>query len=858
MFGKKVMLGIAVFATCATTAFSESYNWGNVRFDGGGFVSAVLPSPAVEGLVYARTDVGGIYRWDATAARWIPLMDQFNQNDVGLFGTESFALDPTDPKKIYVLGGTGYFSDGRTAVLRSSDFGDHWDTSYVEFGAHGNGMGRQTGEKLAVDPNKPSIILCGSRSKGLYRSTDSGKSWSNLYKVALSEATGSSLNGVNGVSFVLFDANSKLADGSTGTIYLGLSQTADNLQVSNDGGKTWKTIEGGPSGQMPHRAKLLDGTLYITYADGPGPYNISKGSVQKYDIASGKWTDISPYDDNTKEDGSVVHEKNTSPFGGITIDPKDPKHIVVSTLGVYIGRHLFEDKTENYGDRIYVTTDGGATWTYGQNPGSDVPNMDPQDNKWIHGNAIHWAGSIEFDPFNSKKVWVTSGNGIFQTDDITAKVPVWKFQSRGIEETVPLDIVSIPGGPLVTAIGDYDGAAYTDINKSMPRHDPIIGTTQSLGYAPLTGSFVRTGVVTEYLQYESINHLVMYRSDDNAKTWTKLDTKLKGEKGLVVLSADGKVILHRPENGSTTYRSTDNGANWTAVDMEGGQTQNARIVADPVNPKVFYVMDMQGNLHRSDDAGASFSKYGATLNNQQNNEYYNGAGIIRTVPEKEGTLWVPLDQAQVWQPKGFTENGLAFTEDGGKSWTRCEGTSTAIAVGLGKKKEGADYETIFIWGAAKSGDPIGIYRSTDKCKTFERINDDAHQYGGPGNGNFVVGDMNNFGVVYMSTVGRGIVVGAPEGTQFVEIVDPEQPKTGIVRVNVEQKPTLQIQGRTLHAYAPTATKVALYNMSGKAILSESVGANAAVSLKKIPAGKYVAKILDASGKTLLQKNVSVK
>ena len=42
---------------------------------------------------------------------------------------------------------------------------------------------------------------------------------------------------------------------------------------------------------------------------------------------------------------------------------------------------------------------------------------------------------------------------------------------------------------------------------------------------------------------------------------------------------------------------------------------------------------------------------------------------------------------------------------------------------------------------------------------MDRINDDEHQFGGPGNGKFIVGDMNTFGTVYMSTVGMGIVYG---------------------------------------------------------------------------------------------------
>lgn len=352
----------------------------------------------------------------------------------------------------------------------------------------------------------------------------------------------------------------------------------------------------------------------------------------------------------------------------------------------------------------------------------------------------------------------------------------------------------------------------------------------------------------------------MYRSDDKGLTWKSVDTKLKAPKGLVVLSADGKVILHRPDMSTTTYRSDDNGATWTTVDLDGGQTQNSRIVADPVNPDVFYVVDAQAYLYRSDDGGKTFAKFGARLSNESASEYYNGAGLIRTVPGKEGVLWVPMDQAQVWLPKGFSENGLAFTEDGGKSWNRCEGASTAIAVGLGKAKEGGDYETIFIWGAAKSGDAIGVYRSTDKCKTFERINDDAHQYGGPGNGNFVQGDMNNFGVVYMSTVGRGTVVGAPEGTKFIEVTDPSVPvvgPTGFAKLNFANA-SMQLFNRNLHVHTPVDGKVVLFDMEGRKKFAASVFGNMNLSLERVPKGIYVAKLVGIDGKVYLKQNFTLK
>jgi xyloglucan-specific exo-beta-1,4-glucanase len=812
-------------------AAAESYNWGNVSFEGGGFVSGIFPSKTQAGLVYARTDVGGAYRWDSTGGHWIPLMDNISQVNVGLYGTEALALDPQDSRRVYILAGTSYFSNGKTMIFRSSDYGKTFDTVNVTtlFQAHGNGDGRQTGEKLAVDPQNSSIIFCGSRTKGLFKSIDTGKTWTSV--LGTTDMSGSSVTSDNGISFVLFDPSSgKTAAGGTKTIYLGVCKSPNNLYVSNDGGDSFTPVAGSPSNMMAMRAALSQGKLYITFSSGPGPYNVSNGSVWKYSISASTWTNITPKDSVYYGSGSPG---KASGFGGISVDPTDPKHLVVSTINSYASQYRWANKKDNAGDVIFESTDDGATWrnllpAWITNDGTN-PNCDPDGNAWIDGSAIHWAGCIEFDPFNPKRVWVISGNGIFRTDNISATNPLWKFQSRGLEETVPLDIVSVPGGPLVTAIGDYDGARYSNNNiyTTAPVHEPRIGTTVSLGYGPLNGTFVRAGHVTDYSTQPATESDVLYYSTDTAKTWTKLPTPKAG-KGYTVLNADGSVILHRAESGNTFYRSKDKSKTWTTVTGLDGQANYSRIIPDPVDPAVFYLLDQQGNFLTSSDSGATFVKL-SKIYDDQKGLWQNSTSMMRAVPGKKGHLWIPLDQCQQWQPGGYSRNGLALTEDGGKTFERFPAVNVCVSVGLGKAASGTDYFALYIWGAANNG-PVGIYRSIDKGATWERINDDSYQFGGPGNGNFIAGDFNVYGRVYMSTVGRGLIYGEPVGTIPV--------KTGIKRGFMPNQ--LYRKGNFL--ISNNRTGIFLIDLKGRQIRkSQIVNGKSLVDLTGLRYGIYVAK-----------------
>jgi hypothetical protein len=112
---------------------------------------------------------------------------------------------------------------------------------------------------------------------------------------------------------------------------------------------------------------------------------------------------------------------------------------------------------------------------------------------------------------------------------------------------------------------------------------------------------------------------------------------------------------------------------------------------------------------------------------------------------------VPGYEGHIWVPRG--RNGLKYSTNYGVAYTNVSNVTYCKSIGIGKAKVGANYPTIFIWGTVSG--VTGLFSSTDQGATWLRINDDAHQFAGA---TFLIGDMNVFGRVYMSSgSARGII-----------------------------------------------------------------------------------------------------
>lgn len=758
--------------------------WKNVSIVGGGFVTGIIYNTKQKGLVYARTDIGGAYRWDTQKEEWIPLTDFAGVEDWGRLGIASLATDPVEPNRLILATGmyTNEWDPTNGEMLISEDYGNTFKRVPLPFKLGANMPGRGIGERLAIDPNNNKIVYFGSFGNGLWRSSDYGYTWEevtsfptrgNVYDKDFETYCGG-FRHFHGIGWVVFDpASGKPGEGSK-HIYVGVMDTGATIYESTDGGVSWHPLAGQPyaeaykpgeaHGHLSENCPCYkyypikctyspEGAMIISYNAGFGPFSSSYqgGAIWKYTFATKTWTDISlpkhDHDPNRRTDDRGV--------GSVAVDWQNPQVLVASTLNEW-----WPDEV------LYRSTDGGKTW----NPiwrMTTYPNrenyyeLDYRLSPWIDWGTekalpeqnpkLGWMiVDIEIDPFDSNKLLYVTGATIWGSKNLTdwdkgKKVKI-EIMAKGIEETAVLDLISPPEGPhLVSGMGDIGGFVHWDLAKAPNMIvDPYISAVNSLDYAGQKPWFmVRMGDGK------------MGISDDYGLTWKPAHNYIEGADtgwtGSVAVAADASVILWAPGGKDVPVSwSADRGKTWVPAK---GIPSNARLAADRVNPARFYAYH-EGVFYASTDGGRNFSAVNSEvfaagkrdaegkLPKNEKGEDLMSASDFTAVLGLEGHLWFAAGNL-----------GLFHSVDGGKNWERIPNVEAASVVGLGKAAPRASYQALYINGKIKG--KWGIYQSDDKGKNWTRINDDQHQFGVANTA--ITGDPRIYGRVYLATNGRGIV-----------------------------------------------------------------------------------------------------
>lgn len=749
-----------------------AYEFKNIAITGGGFLTGFVAHPTAKELLYVRTDIGSTYKWNLTSGLWSPLTDFISQADFNYFGTESIALDPTNPDYLYLA--QGQYFGGPSAFFVSSNRGKTFDIYPAPFYMGSNNLGRNNGERLAVNPFNTKQLYFGSRQEGLWMSNDRAKTWSNVTNIPNAATTDG-----QGIIFVIFDAN------TSGTIYIGANQPG-GLYVTRDSGATWTQVPGQPltwngtatyaglspqsAGPLPMRALLgNNGVLYVTYADAAGPYGIEYGNVHKYNTNTGVWTDITP--------GNSGNNNNTYPlplpltyapggFCALSILPSDPDYVIVNTLNHYAGGS----------DTMFLSRDGGDSW-------KDVGQLSSPkgtNGNWVHpaseaalknGTTVDWltwnwsggpnpiVGDVSFgwwmaaaiiNPTNPDQVMYGTGATIWATDNINNvdnnQAPTWYVNAQGIEETANLGLISpTSGANLLSVFGDISGFRHTSLSTPQPMFEaPVFGSGSDIDWAGASPNvIVRVG--TSNGATGTGCGMAAFSSDEG-EGWDRLGNCITGANssswtgGNIAIDASGRHIVWTapPPFASTIsegpYYSSDNGTTWNAP---SGLNIQVAVTGDKVQAGVFYAVS-GGVFYVSKDSGASYTAL-------TNTGLPSGAAT-RPVASiiNAGELWIPVNY-----------NGIYHSTDFGTSFTKLPGTISPASFSVGKHAPGHPHKpALYVWGTVTSGGATGLYRSDDGGSTWDRINDDEHQYGGPSQ---IQGDSQVFGRCYMGMNGRGIV-----------------------------------------------------------------------------------------------------
>src|SRR6185437_5723012 len=251
----------------------------------------------------------------------------------------------------------------------------------------------------------------------------------------------------------------------------------------------------------------------------------------------------------TTNDGATFtpifdHEGSYS-IGTIVLDPNHPTTVWVGT-----GENNAQ-RTVSYGDGVYRSDDGGATWR----------NLGLKDSQHI--------GRILVDPEDSNTVYVASEG------------PLWSSGGdRGLYKTTD-------GGKTWNAVLTID--EHTGVSDVVmdPRHPNVL-------YA---AAYQRERHV--YTLIDGGPQDGIFKTTDAGKTWTRLRGGLPqgdlGRIGLAISPADPTILYATVEaanRGGGVYRSTDGGATFQKRNpIQPGAMYYAQIVADPKLPGRVYELD---------------------------------------------------------------------------------------------------------------------------------------------------------------------------------------------------------------------------------------------------------------------------
>jgi len=529
-------------------------------------------------VIYAATASAGVWKTVNNGIIWEPIFDKQNVSTIG-----AIAIAPSDPSIVWV--GTGEANNRQSSswgdgVYKSTDAGKTWTNMGLKDTHH---IGR-----IVIHPQNPDILFVAAlghlwganKERGLYKTTDGGKTWKNT--LFIDENTGFVDVAMDPLSpDTLYAAAYQRRRRGWGFNGGGPGST---LYKTTDGGETWtKLTEGLPTGNTGRIGiSIYRRNPNIVYAI----IEHKEGGVFRSEDKGLHWKKMS--------------DTNPRPmyYSQIRVDPNNDQRIWV------------------LGSPMYYSEDGGKTFK------TDLVRRIHVDHHalWINpANSNHMVlgcdGGINIS-YDRGRSW-----------DFISSIPIGQFYEIGFDMRKPYYVY---GG--LQDNGSWGGPSATRNRVGIINDD----------------WFVIGGGDGFYTQVDPTDHNTVYAESQNGNLF-RFDLKTGESKFISPLPEDRKKpyrfnwnspILISPHNPKTIYyggnrvfKSTDRGETWTASPDLTAQQEQAKL-------PVMGVLPSKDTLSLND--GIAF---------------YADIITISESPLKEGLLYVGTD-----------DGNLQVSQDGGNTW----------------------------------------------------------------------------------------------------------------------------------------------------------------------------------------------
>jgi photosystem II stability/assembly factor-like uncharacterized protein len=646
-----------------------------------GRIADIAVNPNDHSEYYVAAAAGNVWKTVNSGVTWSPVFDNY-----GAWSIADVEIDPGNTNVVWV--GTGEYNSQRAigygdGVYRSEDGGRSFKNMGLKNSEH---IGR-----IAIDPRNSHVYAAAQGplwgpggDRGLYKSTDNGKTWKAILTV--SENTG--------ITDIVMDPR------NPDILYAAAYQRRRHVYTlidggpeggiykSTDAGATWDKIKSGlPSGDVGRIGLAIspvnpDVIYAIIEAEGEsGGFFCSTNKGATWE-KRGKYVSRSP-----------------QYYNRIYADPKDVNKVYsVDTFSQY-------------------TLDGGKTWH-----GLSLKNRHVDDHTlWI-------------DPDDTRHLIIGGDGGLYETFDSGANwlfkcnLPVTQFYRVSVDNTLPFYYVyggtqdnASMGGPSQTI--SEDGIVNSDwfvtrsgdgFETQVDPEDPNIVYSQSqhgglVRYDRKSGEAIdikpKEGKGEAYrwnwnspfiISPHSNTRLyfaanILFRSDDRGNSWTKVSGDLTRQLDRNKLKVMGKIqtpdavaksdstsffgnitaLSESPLKEGLLYVGTDDGL--IQVSEDGG-TNWRKIEKVTGVPDMTYVCFLYASLHEMDTVYAAFD---GRKNSDLKPYLFKSAdrgktwtAITSNLPER-GTVYC-IAQDHVKKDLLFVGNefGVFFTIDEGKKWVQ--------------------------------------------------------------------------------------------------------------------------------------------------------------------------------------------